>query len=118
MVVRKDFDMNRKSFEWLQADINCKMAAFRKLEEIDVLVFSALGKSAYKVYAVLQQTIAVAENKADFRDKVEKKIICAKSGGRLGYQEYFFNADEICLLEYYLTDNFNAVKDAPEEIEE
>lgn len=100
--------MERKDFEWLRADISRMASAFRQMERMDAAILSNVGKSACRVYMLLEQIAARAENKEDFRNKIEKEIIQAK---RLSLQENGLSADEICLLENYLKENFNPLED-------
>lgn len=101
--------MDRKDFEWLRADVNRMVTAFRQIEKLDARILSNFGKSACKVYMLLQQIALRAENKEDFRNRIEKEIIRAKRQFKGA-----LNADEIYLLEDYLKENFNALENAAE----
>lgn len=103
--------MERKNFEWLRADINRMATAFRQMEKMDAAILSNIGKSACKVYMLLEQIAARAENKEDFRNRIEKKIIQAK---RPYFQESGLSKEEIYLLENYLKENFNPLEDTTE----
>jgi len=103
--------MNRKDFEWMRADVNRTAAAFRQMEKMDAAILSSLGQSACRVYMLLEQIAVRAENKEDFRNRIEKQIIQAK---RPFFQESGLSADEIYLLENYMKENFNALEDTVE----
>lgn len=103
--------MDKKNFEWLRADVNRMATAFRQMEKMDTAILSDFGKSACRVYVLLEQLAARAENKTDFRNKIEKEIIQAK---KLVFQERRLGINEICLLEDYLKQNFNPLDEMSE----
>lgn len=102
--------MNKGDFEWLRADVNRMATAFRRIEKMDTAILSDVGQSACKVYILLEQLAARAENKTDFRDKIEKEIIQAR---KPVFQEGRLGINEICLLEDYLKRNFNSLDEVP-----
>ena len=103
--------MDKKNFEWLRADVNKMAIAFRQIEKMDTAILSDFGKSACRVYILLEQLAARAENKTDFRNKIEKEIIQAR---KPVFQDMGLGRNEICLLEDYLKQNFNPLDEVSE----
>lgn len=105
-------NMDRKSFEMLCVDVKRMATAFRQMENMDTAILSNLGQSTCKVYMLLEQLAVRAENKTDFRNKIEKEIIQARK--KSFFQERRLSANEIYLLEDYLKRNFNPLDEATE----
>ncbi len=103
--------MNRKDFEWLRADVNRMATAFRQIEQLDISILSNSGQAVCKVYILLEQLVARAENKTDFRNKIEQEIIQER---KLVFQEGRLRENEIYLLEDYLLKNFNPLDEVSE----
>ncbi len=85
--------MNKKDFKWLYADVNKIATAFRQIGKMDMSILSNFGQSIYKVYILLEQLASRAENKTDFRDKIEKEIIRARKSSF--FQERQLGQNEI-----------------------
>lgn len=103
--------MDKKNFEWLCADVNRMAVAFRQMKKMDTAILSDFGQSVCKVYILLEQLAARAENKTDFRNKIEKEIIQAR---KPVFQERGLGRNEIYLLEDYLKQNFNPLDEVSE----
>lgn len=103
--------MNKKDFKCLCADINKMAIAFRQMKKMNIAILSDFGQSVCKVYILLEQLAARAENKTDFRNKIEKEIIQAR---KPVFQDMGLGRNEICLLEDYLKQNFNPLDEVSE----
>lgn len=104
--------MDGKSFEWMRADINRMATAFRQLEKMNTAILSNFGESTCRVYILLEQLVLKAEDKIDFRNKIEKEII--QSRKKSFFQKGRLSANEIYLLEDYLKQNFNPLDEITE----
>lgn len=105
--------MNKKDFKCLCADINKMAIAFRQIEKMNIAILSDFGQSICKVYILLEQLAARAENKTDFRNEIEKEIIQARKPV-FQEEERRLGINEICLLEDYLKQNFNPLDEVPQ----